>query len=152
MRKRTAAYLSCVMLLACVLAGCSGRAAEQEKQAILDYVKGTGAVYVEQMSEEQLQRLYDAGLDGVEEELRSMVEEYVAENSQEPVLGPTVEFLRAWRGEKDGTSYVLSLSKISSAEYDRLMEAYQGGGTERLSDCVEALWADGWEAVREAVG
>ena len=148
MIKRFAACLICLLLVACTLTGCADSKAEEE-QAILDYVKSTGVVYVDQLTEAQRQRLLDAGIDGVEDELRKMVEEYVAENSPEPVLGPTVEFLRAWEGEKDGVSYVISLSKIESSEYDDLMEAYRDGGTEQLKACVEELWAGGWAAIRE---
>lgn len=151
MLQKTVRFSCCLLLIVCMLAGCTNSAAKKEEQAILDYVRSTGVVYVEQLTEEQLQRLFDAGIDGVEEELREMVAEHVAENSQEPVLGPTVEFLRAWSGEKDGVSYVIDLSKVSSAECDELMLAYQNGGIEQLEVCVEEWWADGWVAVKKKV-
>ncbi len=151
MYKRTLS-LFCVLLVTFTLTGCTAALSDSEKQEILDYVASTGAVYVDQLTDEQLQRLYAAGMDGVDAELRKMVEEYVSEHTQEPVLGPTVELLRSWQGEKDGYSFALDLSRITSSEYDELMVAYQSGGAEAVKARVEQWWADGWDAAREVTG
>lgn len=149
--KRTIRLLvsCCAVLLALACAGCSSDGPSQEEQEILDYLAALDYVDVDKMTEDQLQRLFDAGPDGVEAELRAMIEEVLAAQSTDLTLTPTMEHLRDWRCQVDGKDYRIDLTKVSSEEIDEMQSAYQSGGTDQLDTYIQEKLDSGWDVLVE---
>ena len=127
----------CTFVLILVCAGCTSDQYTPEQQEILDYLAALDYVDVEQMSQDQLQRLFDAGIDGVEAELKSMIEEVLAAQPSDLTLTPTIEYLRGWRCQEGGKSFRIDLTKVSSEEIDEMQSAYQSGGTDQLETYIQ---------------
>ena len=109
-------------------------------EEVLDYVRSLGVVDVDNMTEEQRQRLIDAGMDGVDEELQAMHDEFIAEN--QPVL--VLSYLEDWRCEIDGVTYKLNWRSLIGTELDELQAYGETNGLEALGDYIQDKLDGGW--------
>ena len=137
----------CTFVLILVCAGCTSSQYTPEQQEILDYLSALDYVDVDQMSQKQLQRLFDAGMDGVGAELKSMIEEVPAAQSSDLPLTPTIEYLRGWRCQVDGADYRIDLTRVSSEEIDEMQGAYQSGGADQLETYIQDKLDGGWDVL-----
>lgn len=135
----------CCLTLLC--AGCQGEQAqnsgEEDVLAYLESVAAQGRIDLDAMTEEQLERLLRAGPEGVAAELDTMMEELLSSLPTDPTLDPTLEFIRAWRLEKDGRNFGIDLAALTTEELDALQTAYRDGSEAQLRTAISTLLAEG---------
>lgn len=136
-------------ICAIFFSGCSSQSSADEK-AVMDYLnslESQGVIDLDAMTEDQLQRLLDAGPDGVEAELNAMADEILSALPTDPVLAPVIEYLRGYRADQDGDTYAIDLEKVAQDALDELLDAYTAGGTDKLAECLQAKLDGGWDVL-----
>lgn len=136
-------------ICAILFSGCSSQSSAAEKE-VMDYLtslESQGMIDLDAMTENQLQRLLEAGPDGVAAELSEMADEILSALPTGTVLAPVMEYLRGYRTEQDGKTYAIDLEKVAGDALDELLDAYTAGGADKLAETVQAKLDSGWDVL-----